>query len=136
MTDPAEFFRKAAAIRQQLPHGCWMTQVTSDINMPEDGDDSYTSSVKMAASMHDFVRALRALTSNHLFNASLYAPLVAADLSEARTRRREGKSSVLPALAGSALAVMMAQHLAPELNRFIRRDSVQKILTQLGVGKK
>lgn len=77
--------------------------------------------VKQAASMMDALRALKATEGSHLLGTALYAPLVAADAMEAMHQRRAGKSGVVPALAGTALAVMMAQHAAPALEHFMQK---------------
>lgn len=134
--DTSLFFSKLAVFRQRYPQGDFWARPTSDINQPDAADDSYVAAMKTAASLHDMVRALRSMSGSHLFNAALYAPLVAADLHEARKARRAGGSGMLPTLAGSALAVMMAQHLAPVLHGAVQNKSVQNFLTRAGVGGK
>lgn len=77
-----------------------------------------------AASVLNVLKGLMQSEHSQPFMASLYAPLVGADLSEAYHKYREGhglKGAILPGLAGGALAVMMAQHLADPVSRYLEQ---------------
>lgn len=80
-----------------------------------------------AANILNLLRGVMRSEHSHPFMAALYAPLVAADLSEARHRVQEGhglRGMILPGLAGGALAVMMAQHLADPVSKYLERKGI------------
>lgn len=86
----------------------------------------------------NILNALKAVTRSehsHPFMASLYAPLVAADLSESSKIKREGgglRRAILPGLAGGALAIMMAQHLARPAMSYMQNKGLTNVS---GIGK-
>jgi hypothetical protein len=76
-----------------------------------------------AANIMNLLKTVLRSEHSHPFMASLYAPLVAADLGEARHRMREPggglRHAILPGLAGGALAMMMMQHLADPVSKYM-----------------
>jgi len=88
-----------------------------------------------AANIMNALKTVMRSEHSHPFMASLYAPLVAADLGEARHRMKEKggfRHAIIPGLAGGALAMMMAQHLADPVMKFLER---KKLNTVPEVGK-
>jgi len=81
-----------------------------------------------AANVLNLLRGVTRAAEHHPFMASLYAPLVAADMSEARHRMKETgspRAAILPGLAGLALAAMMATHLADPVSKFLQKRNLQ-----------
>lgn len=129
----SDLFAKAAALLPRYTFGDLLTRPSCSMTVIEPHDTDTVSAVKMAASVLDAVRALGRSANSHWLGSALYAPLVAADLAEMRHQRRAGKSGVLPALAGTALAVMMAQHMAPALEKAVKSPWAQKVMQRIGV---
>lgn len=134
--DTGIWFAKAANLRKQYPHGDVLAAHTSALTEPAETDTPTIAAVKLAASLMDVIKMVGRSADSHMLGSALYAPLVASDFMEARHQRRAGRSGMIPALAGGALAVMMAQHLAPMLEHGIKSPRAQQILARLGVGKK
>lgn len=81
-----------------------------------------------AANVMNLLRTVLKSEHSHPFMAGLYAPLVAADLGEARHRMKEPggglRHAIIPGLAGGALAMMMAQHLANPAMNYLERKGL------------
>jgi len=88
-----------------------------------------------AANVMNMLKTVLRSEHSHPFMASLYAPLVAADLGEARHRMKEKgglRHAIIPGLAGGALGVMMAQHLADPIMKYL---ASKKLDTAPAIGK-
>lgn len=88
-----------------------------------------------SANIMNLLKTVMRTEHSHPFMASLYAPLVAADLGEARHRMKEHgglRHAIVPGLAGGALAMMMAQHLADPIAKYLES---KKLDTFPAVGK-
>jgi hypothetical protein len=130
------WFAKLAELRRAQEPDNPLTWRGSAMTLPESTDTPTVAAVKLAASMMDLLKLIGRSSNSHMLGSALYAPLVASDLMEAHRQRRGGRSGMLPALAGGALAVMMAQHAAPMLQHAMKRPAVQQLLTRIGVGAK
>jgi len=87
-----------------------------------------------AANIMNILRTVLKSEHSHPFMAGLYAPLVAADLGEARHRMHQGgglRHAIVPGLAGGALAMMMAQHLANPVMDYLEKKNL-KTVPQIG----
>ena len=84
-----------------------------------------------AANVMNLLRSVLRSEHSHPFMAGLYAPLVAADLGEARHRMHEPggglRRAIVPGLAGGALAMMMAQHLADPVMKYLERKKLNTV---------
>jgi len=83
-----------------------------------------------AANVMNLLRNVLRSEHSHPFMAGLYAPLVAADLGEARHRMKEQgglRHAIVPGLAGGALAMMMSQHLANPVLKYLERKKLTTV---------